>query len=105
MKLAAICGFAVLALSASGCAAAPAIPDAVLGAEAVTLEPIEQETLIASAGAELDQDTTYVCEGQPRTGSHIPRTVCRTVRQAKQERVEAQDRVRRAAMGAAESTD
>jgi hypothetical protein len=30
--------------------------------------------------ATLDQDTTYVCETESGTGSHIPRRVCRPLR-------------------------
>jgi hypothetical protein len=48
----------------------------------------------AVADAKKDPDRTLICESVPVTGSHIPRKVCRTVRQVEQEREAAQKAVR-----------
>lgn len=53
------------------------------------------ETAAADAkGAKQDPDRTLICESVPVTGSHIPRKICRTLRQVEQEREAAQKAIR-----------
>lgn len=40
--------------------------------------------------ANADSDNTYICEKVKPTGSNIPEEVCKTVRQRRQEREDAQ---------------
>jgi hypothetical protein len=54
----------------------------------------QQADKTAVADAKKDPDRTLICESVPVTGSHIPRKVCRTVRQVEQEREAAQKAVR-----------
>jgi hypothetical protein len=55
-------------------------------------------TRVADATAEAaeSQDGSLICETQKRTGSHIPRRVCRTREQVEQERLQAEEMIRRA---------
>jgi hypothetical protein len=97
MKVGAISGFAVMAMLLSGCVAPPVIPDAVLGDGALQTPRPDDSAMIASADLELDPNQAYVCEQEPRSGSHIPRTVCRTIRRAREDR-EVQERPASAAV-------
>jgi hypothetical protein len=54
----------------------------------------QQADKAAVEGAKKDPDRTLVCESVPVTGSHIPRKVCRTLRQIEQEREAAQKALR-----------
>lgn len=54
----------------------------------------QQADKTAVEGAKKDPDHTLVCESVPVTGSHIPRKVCRTLRQIEQEREAAQKALR-----------
>ena len=56
----------------------------------------QQADKAAAEGAKKDPDSTLVCESVPVTGSHIPRKVCRTLRQVEQEREAAQKALREA---------
>jgi hypothetical protein len=56
----------------------------------------QQADKTAVADAKKDPDKTLVCESVPVTGSHIPRKVCRTLRQMEQEREAAQKALREA---------
>jgi len=56
----------------------------------------QQEDKAAVTEAKKDPDRTLVCESVPVTGSHIPRKVCRTLRQVEQEREAAQKALREA---------
>ena len=47
-------------------------------------------TTQALANADADADNTYICEKVKPTGSNIPEEVCKTVRQRRQERENAQ---------------
>ncbi|WP_224372784.1 hypothetical protein [Hyalangium versicolor] len=49
-----------------------------------------QKDQAAVADASKDSDNALVCEEVPVTGSHIPRRICRTRRQIKQEKEQAQ---------------
>jgi hypothetical protein len=54
-----------------------------------------EKTAVADAkDAKKDPDKTLICESVPVTGSHIPRKVCRTVRQVEEEREAAQKAIR-----------
>ena len=46
------------------------------------------------AEVKKDPDSTLICEEVPVTGSHIPRKICRTLRQVQQERDQAEKAVR-----------
>jgi hypothetical protein len=50
----------------------------------------QQGDKTAVADAKKDPDRTLICESVPITGSHIPRKICRTLRQVEQEREAAQ---------------
>jgi negative regulator of sigma E activity len=60
--------------------------------------------LVACAGAQsprktaaaAPQDKNLICEETPVTGSHLPRRVCRSAEQVKQEREQAQKERREA---------
>jgi hypothetical protein len=66
-----------------GCATASP-PQQAPGA---TAQGVQQDK---AAVAQKDPDNTLICEEVPMTGSHIPQRVCRTKRQIKQEREQAQ---------------
>jgi hypothetical protein len=73
-----------------GCATA-APPQQSPGTAAAQSQQAEKT---AVADAKKDPDTTLICEDVPMTGSHIPRKVCRTLRQVESEREQAQKAVR-----------
>jgi len=54
----------------------------------------QQADKTAVADAKKDPDRTLICESVPVTGSHIPRKICRTLRQVEQEREAAQKAIR-----------
>lgn len=56
----------------------------------------QQADKTAVADTKKDLDRTLICESTPVTGSHIPRKVCRTLRQVEQEREAAQKAIREA---------
>jgi hypothetical protein len=58
-----------------------------------------QKSEAAAADAKQDPEDALICEEVPMTGSHIPRKICRTARQIKKEREQAQKAVREADRG------
>jgi hypothetical protein len=64
--------------------------------DATAQQTSQQEQKVAAADAKKNPDTTLICESVAVTGSHIPRKVCRTVRQVEKEREDAQKAVQNA---------
>ncbi len=90
---------ALLALSVSGCASTPATSTApaaektAQAAESAKTTEMEDEVL-ARTETSADDEDRVICRTIMPTGSHRKRTICRTVRQIKDERQSAQDALR-----------
>ncbi|HVE82643.1 MAG TPA: hypothetical protein VND93_07335 [Myxococcales bacterium] len=60
-------------------------------ANSVAASKLQPGTMLTDAQiSQMDKDNTYICEERARTGSHIPRRQCRTLRRAEREADNAQ---------------